>query len=1011
MADASSSVDTVSSPSALFNLEPIDVADAWEHELLSSFQTVSSLTSGKSAAEAHDILQQQTTIGHGPLVGGLVYGMLTEHPGDVYFRHLSLVSRDGYAYAISRLQLVATSPRFPQLRPQVRTQLLWAVGALVRSNAQAGVDALVLALMRQIRGGDTGTQNVGLLRGVLDLLESNHAWMITHPVVVASSAYALTRLILDLGRVGGDLRTRCGALVARLVRERFADCAMVGRDLVRVLQDAARLPVIRDLWSDLIHRPLVISPLLSQGVSALLRVPTPRMFLASRLTFAMESRLLFILENVPGTGYTRNLVWFVHRYLALPESETLFVDVIRYICGVFHPSNSVLASNIVQRYAVLGSLLLYVRSQVVAANAKLALFYDWLFYDPHTDNIMNVEPGVLLMARSADRYPFLTASFVEFLAFVADAYAPSLAPDIRHSVALVMRDAIDKGVIPSLLPVYEQPRLGRSAKRHMQMLWSQLVPQDEPQPSTGREEEEEEEEDDSESVPPLLQQTKENNEELEPQLPAVNMPVVDLSTLDPVSRMFHEDSDSDGSATIDEPLLPLIEDAEPWMAATSEDSLLDDPSLWVFGSTLRDFITSKSPQAIPEILRILSQSEASTLAVARILAYTALQEEELEDIETNAELARMEEPEVAHDLLHVILTTVISTDGGRCLDLLVHLTRARVDVGFRWLLCCVDSRVPQLYSQYVARFASGTLSLALSRDLSTLQERFTGYFYEALPLVYAAFPETLPGSPRTVRSILALIDQPQVYRLTLLIGRGMLRLFGTKPTSIIADTMECDAFEQVCLWQLLVAEVAGDVRAVERIVRKVLPSLDPSSNSEAANGLLSLLRVVPPTPRLVETVVQCYDRSVAERSDLCGCVLAAWLQRDPAMLRRSVGSHGKLVDDWVERFAATRFVPGDLAIREMLTEPADEEPKEVAEMFTPEDSAGVKRKNSTPPPANVARQKSDGLRRLSLAKRRRRNVITSDDDDDDDEEVEDRDMQMSSSPVLSSSSLESEDSD
>ncbi|KAJ2443970.1 hypothetical protein GGF42_006464, partial [Coemansia sp. RSA 2424] len=679
-------LDSSSLPAApqLFKLEPVDVADVWQQELVDSFQVVSQLTSGKSSGEAHDALQQRASENmksHNELVSGLIYGVLTETPGDIYFRQLSLIARDGYAHAISRLQLLASSQKFSQLQHKVRVQLVWVVSALVRGNA-TGSESLVLLLTRQMRGGDVSQPNLWLVQQVLTLLESNYEWMIAHPQVVATAAYAFGRLTLDLGGTRTELlRAQCGALVVRLIRERFADCAMVGRDLVRMLQDAAKLPQFRDLWADLMHRPHVISPLLAQGgIEQLLRVPTPRVFLANRITFAMEARLLFILEHVPVTGYTRNLMWFVHRYLSAPEAETLYADIIRYICGVFHPSNSVLASNIVPRYVFLGSLLRFIRSQVVAANAKLALFYDWLFYDPQADNIMNVEPGVLIMARSVDRYPFLTASFIEFLVFVSEAYAPSLAPAIRRSVGLVMRDAIDKGVIPSLIPIYEQPRLGRPAKRHMQVLFPLLVPQDPPQSMPGEAGNGRDNDDNDECIhssEPLLshpssgdnmeeeREEEEDNIPLPPVAKAVVVDNLDPVSLDPVSRMFHDDYDSDSDTSIDDDdespanvtPPPLVEDTSDLplfpTSSSSNDSLLSDPSLSMFGgdstsSLLSDFIESKSPQTVAEIIRVFSQSSsssvssASVIAVARILASVALLEDggdvELEDVETNAEL-------------------------------------------------------------------------------------------------------------------------------------------------------------------------------------------------------------------------------------------------------------------------------------------------------------------------------------------------------------------------------------
>jgi integrator complex subunit 3 len=92
-----------------------------------------------------------------------------------------------------------------------------------------------------------------------------------------------------------------------------------------------------------------------------LKRPTPRHYLQSRLTPEMEKRLLFIVERLAWDRYRQNLAWFVERYLYTTESEALFADVIRYIIGVYHPSNEVLASNIVPRYVVIGALLRYVK--------------------------------------------------------------------------------------------------------------------------------------------------------------------------------------------------------------------------------------------------------------------------------------------------------------------------------------------------------------------------------------------------------------------------------------------------------------------------------------------------------------------------------------------------------------------------------------------------------------------------------------------------------------------------
>ena len=38
------------------------------------------------------------------------------------------------------------------------------------------------------------------------------------------------------------------------------DCAVIGRDLVRLLQNVARIPEMELLWKDLLHNPAALSP-------------------------------------------------------------------------------------------------------------------------------------------------------------------------------------------------------------------------------------------------------------------------------------------------------------------------------------------------------------------------------------------------------------------------------------------------------------------------------------------------------------------------------------------------------------------------------------------------------------------------------------------------------------------------------------------------------------------------------------------------------------------------------
>lgn len=106
----------------------------------------------------------------------------------------------------------------------------------------------------------------------------------------------------------------------------FMECFIMGRDLVRLLQNVARIPEMDLLWRDLLHNPQTLSPqftgvcvwgnfysnskdcvcvtevlllpCLAAGILQLLTSRTSRKFLACRLTPDMETKLLFMTSRV-----------------------------------------------------------------------------------------------------------------------------------------------------------------------------------------------------------------------------------------------------------------------------------------------------------------------------------------------------------------------------------------------------------------------------------------------------------------------------------------------------------------------------------------------------------------------------------------------------------------------------------------------------------------------------------------------------------------------------------------
>lgn len=157
--------------------------------------------------------------------------------------------------------------------------------------------------------------------------------------------------------------------------------------------------------------------------------------------------------------------WFQDKYFTTPESHSLRSDLIRFIINAIHPTNDMLCSDIIPRWAIIGWLLTSCTNPTALANAKLALFYDWLFFDPMKDNIMNVEPGILVMYHSIRNHPLVSSTLLDFLCRIMKNFYPKNEDKIRMGVYNSLRKILEKQVIPNLYPLFESPKLDRELKQ------------------------------------------------------------------------------------------------------------------------------------------------------------------------------------------------------------------------------------------------------------------------------------------------------------------------------------------------------------------------------------------------------------------------------------------------------------------------------------------------------------------------------------------------------------------
>ncbi|ORX53524.1 hypothetical protein DM01DRAFT_9307 [Hesseltinella vesiculosa] len=464
-------------PSRLFACDILDAKDDWEQDLLQCYTKFNDDKAGKSEMELHAYLQEKASQkeGYTKLMSGLFYGALVE-PDAIgqYFQYITIVNRDQYVSVKDRLYVLVKSIRFSALHRPVIGSILWIYNELTKMSVLS-MDGLYIWLVRQIRGGvDLSPNNLYLCDQVLRLVEHHQAWFDSFPRLLASIVYLYLRLIPEHRNIqASPLQQKEIRFVITMLRQKWPVCSLVGRDLVRGLQDVYHIPDFKHFWNDMNHRPQQISPSF-KGIHCLLKTPTAKEFLRVRLTPDMEHKLMFILQELRFNSFQRNLNWFIQRFMGNAEAEGFIVDIVRFIIAGWYPNNQLLQSDVVPRYVVIGSLIRTIKSAVVSSNVKLALTFDWLFFNPN-DNLMLIEPVMLLIERSAEKYPHITSTMIEFIYHASNEYFLQLKEDMRRSLATGMRVMLKMQVTRSLVPLYQCSSLEPPVKQMIMELFGEFL--------------------------------------------------------------------------------------------------------------------------------------------------------------------------------------------------------------------------------------------------------------------------------------------------------------------------------------------------------------------------------------------------------------------------------------------------------------------------------------------------------------------------------------------------------
>jgi len=894
---------------------------------------------------------------HSDVTAGLLYGILTEPPSaPTYFRYLNFIVRDGFAFCMAQLHRVILE-KYPKLLESSRTQLLWLIRELVALNIH-DADALCVSLCRQVIGGDISQPNLWLITALLELLNQHKEWMYSHPKMIPMVFYTFLRIILDhMPRSQFlALRQQETAFLVMLYRDKGAELAVIGRDLVRLLHDVAAIPDFKQILTELISaadgspegsldgQRSTPPPL---DLTQLLMTRTPRLFLSSRLSPDMENQMRFLLTHVKMGMQKRYQQWFMARFLSTVESESLLSDLMRFICGVYHPTNAQLVSDVVQRWAVVGWLLKCVKTNSMYANVKLALFYDWLYFDPRTDNIMNIEPAMLLMVYSIPKYADITVSLLEFVLGAMDVYEGARKRLVQQGVRNSFHTLVSKGVVRNIDPIVQFPGLPSPLRDKLRSLFPALCT---PVPGQSLSE--------PPSLPLPLQplplplpqiQTQTNaggggastvtqsptSVSHSPHMQMVTPFKLDDKAPAPASDTWSEEVESAGSAefqggssvrsnsdtgesTEDEGQALSWGEEGGTVSPASRDSLaVLGTSLTELGDAVRLLATGTGESAhciklletVLDAYPSLDPSVSPELAAVLVRFLSPFSPHTPRRVPTpsSASPTRPSSPPVSGP-------SPVSPLFAACLRsprylILLRLMRALdLSYGYRFLkhILTVSSLLSsdplslkthaanplEPYNDFLLLFPPTTTPQeafvvdvkACAEESLILATRMTVVALEYLPQATVSYPNL-------IHVLISIIDPVELCTLLLRLSTSELRVVGHPQDALplLEQSLEWDSSEQALLWQIVTAEYAlqapSDALDLLRSLSK-LSTFNPSLHAEAVCGMLALLRTCEPTLALVDFVL---SLPAASYGRLQPAALSHWIVSGPLLQLLSSG--------------------------------------------------------------------------------------------------------------------------
>ncbi|XP_055593273.1 integrator complex subunit 3 homolog [Uranotaenia lowii] len=865
--------------SKLFIQTIVDLKDEFEEKYERAFRLYEDVVSGTNEKDLHEMLT--TSVGkeksQEDITLALMYAILTDPSvATKAYSDLTILSHDGFAFVTTNLAMLAAE-KYQRLNDTPRKQLLWFLRELIK-NQVLNVDNLVWNILRQACGGDISAKNVTLIEGLLDIFIEYRSWLEKDQFLVGTVVYTFLRLLEDHHSPQfAHLHNKEVTFITSLIRERFTDVMPLGREFVRLLQNVARIPEVEALWKTILYNPKSLCPTFN-GVLQLMQIKTSRRFLRCRLTPDVERKLHFLISNVKFGNQKRYQDWFQEKYFTTPESQSLRSDLIRFIISAIHPTNDMLCSDIIPRWAVIGWLLTSCTNAVAQANAKLSLFYDWLFFDPLKDNIMNIEPGILVMYHSIKNHPLVSCTLLDFLCRIMKNFYPKCEELVRAGIYNSLRIILEKQVIPNLVPLLESTKLDRELKTMLRENFREFFS------NTSSS---------SNLVSPLkMLPSEEENQFINASYSednwSTNNEQINCTTIGDEPKFSDEEDETktaagfkdDHSDDDDLPLSKVIKLEKPLVQSIpdelsqvldsfNESKKTEDFELVISGMNTVTLNAEQEAYVLDRIVTTLKQTLANRSVFPESKSDESLSESVSNPIFHMFKLLYQSEEKSKNQVGSLLVTTSqqIPSTG----YLLLHFLKVHAKLQARRKENSAASFKASVYKHYCMLIDSN-LEDQLKQDLDVLEKNSSQMFFWLLPDIYKEFKNIMLNNTEILALVIGAIDATNLRDIIFNVAQGKLNMFSSDDIiDVVRESLEYETFEQFCFWQLLQAH---DVPFES--FQDIIPELDSSQHAEALTYILLLLKNEKPSTDLVKCLLSRDSKNKADAFVIS--VLRCWCE-------------------------------------------------------------------------------------------------------------------------------------